>query len=86
VSVKQLRSINKIKLKVKKGSVMFAYVLKAKAPLKRLNGLRLKAGLNGAILLNKQLQPFSSRVFGLVPKELRNNKFLKLIILSGTTV
>lgn len=86
VSVKQLRSKNKVKLKIKKGSVVFAYVLKATLPLKRVGGSRLKAASNGVVLLNKQLQPFASRIFGVVPKELRSSKFLKLVTLSGTTV
>jgi large subunit ribosomal protein L14 len=86
VSVKQLRSKNKTKLKIKKGSVVFAYVLKATLPLKRIGGLRIKAASNGVVLLNKQFQPFASRVFGVVPKELRNSKFLKLVTLSGTTI
>ena len=86
VSVKQLRSKNKIKLKIKKGSVVFAYVLKATLPLKRIGGSRLKASSNGVILLNKQMQPIASRIFGVVPKELRSSKFLKLITLSGTTI
>ena len=86
VSVKQLRSKNKIKLKIKKGSVVFAYVLKATLPLKRIGGTRLKASSNGVVLLNKQMQPIASRIFGVVPKELRSSKFLKLITLSGTTI
>ena len=86
VSVKQLRSKNKIKLKIKKGSVVFAYVLKASLPLKRIGGSRLKASSNGVGLLNKQMQPIASRIFGVVPKELRSSKFLKLITLSGTTI
>ena len=86
VSVKQLRSKNKIKLKIKKGSVVFAYVLKATLPLKRIGGSRLKASANGVVLLNKQMQPIASRIFGVVPKELRSSKFLKLITLSGTTI
>jgi large subunit ribosomal protein L14 len=86
VSVKQLRSKNKIKLKIKKGSVFFAYVLKATLPLKRIGGSRLKASSNGVVLLNKQMQPIASRIFGVVPKELRSSKFLKLITLSGTTI
>jgi len=86
VSVKQLRSKNKIKLKIKKGSVAFAYVLKSTLPLKRIGGSRLKAASNGVVLLNKQLQPFASRIFGVVPKELRGSKFLKLVTLSGTTI
>jgi large subunit ribosomal protein L14 len=86
VSVKQLRSKNKIKLKIKKGSVVFAYVLKATLPLKRIGGSRLKASSNGVVLLNKQMQPIASRIFGVVPKELRSSKFLKLITLSGTTI
>ena len=86
VSVKQLRSKNKLKLKIKKGSVVFAYVLKATLPLKRIGGSRLKASSNGVVLLNKQMQPIASRIFGVVPKELRSSKFLKLITLSGTTI
>ena len=86
VSVKQLRSKNKIKLKIKKGSVVFAYVLKATLPLKRIGGSRIKASSNGVVLLNKQMQPIASRIFGVVPKELRSSKFLKLITLSGTTI
>ena len=86
VSVKQLRSKNKIKLKIKKGSVVFAYVLKATLPLKRIGGSRLKASSNGVVLLNEQMQPIASRIFGVVPKELRSSKFLKLITLSGTTI
>ena len=86
VSVKQLRSKNKIKLKIKKGSVVFAHVLKATLPLKRIGGSRLKASSNGVVLLNKQMQPIASRIFGVVPKELRSSKFLKLITLSGTTI
>ena len=86
VTVKHLRSKNKIKLKIKKGSVVFAYVLKATLPLKRIGGSRLKASSNGVVLLNKQMQPIASRIFGVVPKELRSSKFLKLITLSGTTI
>ena len=86
VSVKPVRSKNKIKLKIKKGSVVFAYVLKATLPLKRIGGSRLKASSNGVVLLNKQMQPIASRIFGVVPKELRSSKFLKLITLSGTTI
>jgi large subunit ribosomal protein L14 len=86
VSVKQLRSKNKVKLKIKKGSVVFAYVLKATLPLKRIGGPRLKAASNGVVLLNKQMQPFASRIFGVVPRELRSSKFLKLVTLSGSTI
>jgi ribosomal protein L14 len=32
------------------------------------------------------MQPIASRIFGVVPKELRSSKFLKLITLSGTTI
>jgi large subunit ribosomal protein L14 len=86
VSIRQLRRKNKIKLKIKKGSVVFAQVLKTTIPLKRNNGLRLKSAFNGVVLLNKQLQPLGSRIFGIVPKEIRNSKIIKLITISGLTV
>jgi len=86
VSVQQIRAKNKMTSKVKKGEVLFAVVTKTRSPLKRHLGLSLCFSYNSVVLLNKQLKPLASRVLGVVPRELRNNKFAKVISLSSGTV
>jgi large subunit ribosomal protein L14 len=86
VSVQQIRSKNKMTSKVKKGEVLFAVITKTRSSLKRRLGLSLCFSYNSVVLLNKQLKPLASRVLGVVPRELRNNKFAKVISLSSGTV
>jgi large subunit ribosomal protein L14 len=86
VSVQKIRSKNKITSKVKKGDVLFAVIVKTKSVLKRKIGLSFSFEQNSVVLLSKQLKPLATRVFGLVPKELKIKKFSKIVSLSGGTV
>jgi large subunit ribosomal protein L14 len=86
VSIKKLRSKNKITSKVKKGDVLYGVIVKTKAPLHRLQGLSCYFQQNAVVLLNKQLKPFATRVLGFIPKELKTNKFSKVISLSAGTI
>lgn len=86
VSIQKIRSKNKLTSKVKKGDVLYAVIVKTKFRLKRKSGVSFCFNQNSVVLLNKQLKPLATRVFGLVPKELRTNKFLKIISLAGGTV
>jgi large subunit ribosomal protein L14 len=86
VSVQQIRSKNKLTSKVKKGDVLFAVIVKTRAHLSRKFGISLSFAQNAVVLLNKQLKPIATRVLGLVPRELRNNKFAKIISLSSGTI
>lgn len=83
VSVQQIRSKNKLTSKVKKGDVLFAVIVKTRANLTRKFGLSLSFVQNSVVLLNKQFKPIATRVLGLVPRELRNNKFAKIVSLSS---
>lgn len=83
VSVKMLRSKNKFRSKIKKGDVVYALVLKTKTGLTRKNGLKIKFETNSVTLLTNQFKPLATRVFGVVPQELRGSKFFKLISLSS---
>jgi large subunit ribosomal protein L14 len=87
-SVKTLRPTQiKKKNKIVKGSLVFGYVIKSKTSLKRYGNSSVKFSNNGCILLNKQLQPISSRILGLIPLELaRNSKILKSIIVTGNLI
>jgi len=86
VSVQQIRSKNKATSKVKKGEVLFAVIVKTKSLIKRNSGLACSFVNNSVVLLNKQLKPIATRVIGLMPRELRNNKFSKIISLSSGTI
>jgi len=86
VSIQKIRSKNKITSKVKKGDVLYAVVVKTNSRLKRKLGVSFCFNQNAVVLLTKQLKPLATRVFGFVPKELRTNKFLKIVSLAGGTV
>jgi len=86
VSVQKIRSKNKLTSKVKKGDVLYGIIVKTKSSLKRKSGISFCFNQNSVVLLNKQLKPIATRVFGMVPRELRITKFLKIISLAGGTI
>jgi len=86
VSVQTIRSRNRLTSKVKKGDVLYAVVVKTKAGLKRKFGSFLTFTLNSVVLLTKQKKPLGTRVFGAVPKELREKKFSKIISLASGSI
>jgi large subunit ribosomal protein L14 len=84
-SVKSLRLKQKIKLKITKGTVVFAFLLKTTVASYRFSGLKIRSFVNGVVITNKQKQPVGTRVFGVVPRDLKQN-LLKLLTLSGNVV
>lgn len=86
LSVQQIRSKNKIMSKVKKGDVLHGVIVKTRANIRRSSGISICFNSNSVVLLNKQMKPLATRVLGVVPKELRNNKFSKVISLSSGTI
>ena len=68
--------------KVKKGQVMNALVVRTKSGVRRQDGSLIKFDDNAAILLNNQEAPIGTRVFGPVTRELRTEKFMKIISLA----
>jgi large subunit ribosomal protein L14 len=82
-SVQQIRKKNKLTSKVKKGDVLYGVIVKTSTFLKRSSGLSFCFSKNAVVLLNKQFKPLATRVFGVIPAELRNKKFTKIISLSS---
>ena len=68
--------------KVKKGQVLTALVVRTKKGVRRGDGSLIKFDDNAAILLNAQDAPIGTRVFGPVTRELRNEKFMRIISLA----
>ena len=68
--------------KVKKGQVMNAVVVRTRKGVRRPDGSLIKFDTNSAVLLNTQHAPIGTRIFGPVTRELRSEKFMKIISLA----
>ena len=72
--------------KVKKGQVMTAVVVRTKKGVRRGDGSLIKFDDNAAVLLNAQEAPIGTRIFGPVTRELRGEKFMKIISLAPEVI
>ena len=68
--------------RVKKGEVMLALVVRTKKGVRRKDGSLIRFDSNAVVLLNAQMQPIGTRVFGPVTRELRTEKFMKIVSLA----
>ncbi len=68
--------------KVKKGDVAKAVVVRTRKEIARPDGSYIKFDGNAAVLINKDLEPIGTRIFGPVARELRAKKFMKIISLA----
>lgn len=68
--------------KVKKGDVFNAVVVRTRSGIRRPDGSTIRFDGNAAVLLNNQLQPIGTRIFGPVTRELRGERFMKIISLA----
>ena len=72
--------------KVKKGQVMNAVVVRTRKGIRRPDGSMIKFDDNAAVLLNAQEAPIGTRIFGPVTRELRGDKFMKIISLAPEVI
>src|SRR5271163_3796119 len=68
--------------KVKKGEVAKAVVVRTAREVSRPDGSYIKFDGNSAVLINKELEPIGTRIFGPVAREQRAKKFMKIISLA----
>lgn len=69
--------------KVKKGEVSLAVVVRTKKGVRRADGSLISFDGNAVVLLNAQGQPIGTRIFGPVTRELRTEKFMKIVSLAA---
>ena len=72
--------------KVKKGQVMCAVVVRTRKGVRRADGSLVKFDENAAVLLNNTDAPIGTRIFGPVTRELRGEKFMKIISLAPEVI
>ena len=68
--------------RVKKGEVYNALVVRTRSGVRRADGSVIRFDGNAAVILNNNLQPLGTRIFGPVTRELRGEKFMKIISLA----
>ncbi|APG04568.1 large subunit ribosomal protein L14 [Luteibacter sp. HA06] len=68
--------------KVKKGEVYNAVVVRTAKGVRRADGSVIRFDGNAAVLLNNKLEPIGTRIFGPVTRELRTEKFMKIVSLA----
>ena len=68
--------------KVKKGEVARAVIVRTAREVRRPDGSYIRFDGNSAVLINKDLEPVGTRIFGPVARELRARKFMKIISLA----
>ena len=68
--------------KVKKGEVYDAVVVRTRKGVRRSDGSLIRFDSNAAVLLDPKLEPIGTRIFGPVTRELRTEKFMKIVSLA----
>lgn len=71
---------------VKKGAVVKAVIVRTKAPITRQDGSALRFDTNAAVIIDNQLNPQGTRIFGPVARELRDKNFLKIVSLAPEAI
>ncbi len=68
--------------RVKKGEIVKAVVVRTAKDIQRADGSAIRFDRNAAVLVNAQLEPIGTRIFGPVTRELRAKKHMKIISLA----
>lgn len=68
--------------KVKKGEVLNAVIVRTCKGVRRSDGSLIRFDENAVVLLNAQMQPIGTRIFGPVTRELRGENYMKIISLA----
>ena len=78
ISVKEAIPNSRVKI----GDVYHAGVVRTKHGVRRGDGSLIRFDNNAAVLLNAQYQPVGTRIFGPVTRELRSERFMRIISLA----
>lgn len=68
--------------RVKKGEVLNAVIVRTCKGIRRPDGSLIRFDENSVVLLNAQMQPIGTRIFGPITRELRGENFMKIISLA----
>ncbi len=68
--------------RVRKGDVRKAVIVRTAKPVRRADGTSIRFDRNAAVILNNNLEPIGTRIFGPVVRELRARKLMRIVSLA----
>jgi len=71
---------------VKKHQVVKAVIVRQKKPYRRKDGTYISFDENAAVIINEKKEPKGGRIFGPIPKELREKGFEKITNLAQEVI
>ncbi len=71
---------------IKKGDVVKAVIVRVRRDTQRPDGTSIRFDSNAAVILNKQMEPVGTRVFGPVARELREKGFMRIVSLAPEVI
>ena len=71
---------------IKKGMVVRGVIVRTKYPCRRDDGSYVRFDSNAMVLLDTEGNPRGTRIFGVVARELRERKYMKIISLANEVV
>lgn len=71
---------------VKKGEVVRGVIVRTAFPIKREDGSYLRFDRNAVVIIDNQMNPRGTRIFGPVARELREKKFMKIVSLAPEVI
>jgi len=71
---------------VKKGEVHNAVVVRTRNAIRRSDGSYLRFDSNAVVIIDEELNPKGTRIFGPVARELREKRFMKIISLAPEVI
>jgi large subunit ribosomal protein L14 len=72
--------------RVKKGDVQKAVIVRTAKEIRRNDGSAIRFDRNAAVLIDNNGEPIGTRIFGPVTRELRGEKFMKIISLAPEVI
>ena len=71
---------------VKPGDVVKGVIVRTKKPMRRDDGSYVRFDRNAMVIIDNELNPRGTRIFGAVARELRERKFVKIVSLAAEVV
>lgn len=71
---------------VKKKSIVRAVIVRCKSPTRRTDGSYVRFDSNAVVIVDADRNPRGTRIFGAVARELREQRFMKIVSLASEVV
>ena len=71
---------------IKQGEVVKGVIVRTKNRIRRTDGTSLRFDTNALVIIDTQMNPRGTRIFGPVPRELRDKGFMKIISLAPEVI